>query len=72
MSQAIFPDTPSATFVLRFWRERAAGEMRWRGRIEHVQSGETAAFLELDTMLSFLQRFGVALEDKDQLAHREI
>jgi hypothetical protein len=48
-----------ATFVVRFWRETSAGEPRWRGQIEHVQSGHSAAFLDVDAMLGFLRRFGV-------------
>jgi hypothetical protein len=36
-----------------------AGSVRWRGQIEHVQSGQSAAFLELEAMLRFLRRFGV-------------
>jgi hypothetical protein len=50
------------TFVVRFWRETSAGEPRWRGRIEHVQSGQSAAFLDLDAMLGFLHRFGVDVD----------
>lgn len=53
------PTRPTSTFVVRFWYETSAGERRWRGQIEHVQSGERVAFLELDAMLSFLRRFGV-------------
>jgi hypothetical protein len=53
------PTRPSSTFVVRFWYETSAGERRWRGQIEHVQSGERVAFLELAAMLSFLCRFGV-------------
>jgi hypothetical protein len=47
------------TFVVRFWPETSAGEVRWHGRIEHVPSGQSAAFLDLDAMLRFLHRFGV-------------
>ena len=47
------------TFVLRFQRETTAGEARWRGSIEHVQSGEAIAFMDFETMLRFLQRFGI-------------
>ena len=57
------PATPMLTFVLRFQRETTAGEVRWRGSIEHVPSGEWAAFLEIDSMLSFLRRFGIPIED---------
>jgi hypothetical protein len=57
------PSSTMVTFVVRFWRETAAGELRWRGQIEHPQSGERAAFLDLDAMLSFLRRFGVEASD---------
>ena len=59
----LHPTSPSSTFVVRFWHETSAGEGRWRGQIEHVQSGERVAFLELDAMLSFLRRFGVEAGD---------
>jgi hypothetical protein len=58
------PVPPVSTFVVRFWREWSAAGSRWRGRIEHVQSGESAAFLELEAMLSFLRRFGVEVDDR--------
>jgi hypothetical protein len=63
MTQQAVPTTTMVTFVVRFWRETSAGEVRWRGQIEHVQSGERVAFLELNTMLRFLHRFGVHMED---------
>jgi hypothetical protein len=53
------PLPPVSTFVVRFWQEWSAAGSRWRGRIEHVQSGESAAFLDLDEMLDFLRRVGV-------------
>jgi hypothetical protein len=58
--------TVTATFVLRFQRERTVGEARWRGSIEHVPSGEAIAFMDLETMLRFLQRFGIRAGDPDQ------
>ena len=61
----------TATFVVRFWREKTVDEECWRGRIEHVQSGESAAFRELETLLSFLQRFGITLQDSVQLIQKE-
>jgi hypothetical protein len=42
-----------STFVVRFWREWLAAGSRWRGHIEHVQSGKSAAFLDLEGMLDF-------------------
>jgi hypothetical protein len=59
------PKTVSTTFVLRFQRETAAGEARWRGNIEHVSSGEATAFMDFETMLRFLQRFGIQAGDPD-------
>ena len=50
---------PVSTFVVRFWREWSAAGPRWRGQIDHVQSGECAGFLDLEAMLAFIQRFGV-------------
>jgi hypothetical protein len=57
---------PSSTFVVRLWHEWAAEGPRWRGQIEHVQSGEAAAFLELEGMLSFLRRFGMGSDDQGE------
>ena len=54
---------PVSTFVLRFWREWTPGQVRWRGRIEHVPSGESAAFLNVKGMLCFLERFGVEADE---------
>jgi hypothetical protein len=53
------PVPPISTFVVRFWHEWSAAGSRWRGRIEHVQSGEATAFLDLDAMLDFVRGFGV-------------
>ncbi|MBL7184584.1 MAG: hypothetical protein ISS50_09080 [Anaerolineae bacterium] len=53
------PVPPASTFVVRFWQEWSAAGSRWRGRIEHVQSGESATFLGLDEMLDFVRRIGV-------------
>ena len=63
MTHPAIPSSTMVTFVVRFWRETSAGELRWRGQIEHAQSGERAAFLEMEAMLSFLRRFGVEAGD---------
>lgn len=57
-----YAEQPQNTFVVRFWRvwrtaddtEQMAG---WRGRIEHVQSGEGMAFRDLRQLLAFMERF---------------
>jgi hypothetical protein len=59
--QSSFPQ--ASIFVLRFWRGSSGAGARWRGRIEHVQSGESAAFGDLDGMLLFLGRFGIMAGD---------
>ncbi len=55
-------ENPASTFVVRLWPERSATGLRWRGRIDHVQSGESAAFLDTDGMVNFIHRFS-ALDD---------
>ena len=59
----VFPtDPPASTFVVRLWYEGTDNGPRWRGRVEHLQSGERAAFLDVDDLLRFIRRF-TALED---------
>jgi hypothetical protein len=65
------PVPPVSTFVVRFWREWSAAGSRWRGHIEHVQSGESAAFLGVDGMLDFVRRIGVMQGDEIQPAREE-
>jgi len=62
---------PVSTFVVRFWQEWSAAGSRWRGRIEHVQSGESAAFLDVDGMLDFVRRVGVMQDGKSRPAKEE-
>jgi hypothetical protein len=54
--------TATTTFVVRFWREWTGAKERWRGCIEHVQSGRRMDFLGVEGMLSFLERFGIRAE----------
>ncbi len=51
--------TTSITFVVRFWQEWSGAESRWRGRVEHVESGQQANFLAIEDLLGFFQRFGI-------------
>jgi hypothetical protein len=50
---------PASTFVIRFWREGPGTAGRWRGRIEHLQSGQGISFLDLADTLAFIQSLGV-------------
>jgi hypothetical protein len=61
---------PASTFVVRFWREWSVSGARWRGRIEHVESGASVAFLDLGGMLAFLGRFGVLRDGEGELTRR--
>jgi len=55
---------PTSTFVIRFWREWSATTGHWRGRIEHVQSGQQADFVKLERIIEFVQGFGIIVEDR--------
>jgi hypothetical protein len=52
------------TFVVRFWREWSAAGVRWRGRIQDVESGDAASFMDLGKMLQFLRGSGVMADDE--------
>jgi len=45
--------------------------VRWRDRIEHLQSGDDAAFLDLDSLLDFVRGFGVMVSDEERAATHE-
>jgi hypothetical protein len=62
------------TFVVRFRREWSVAGPRWRGSIEHVESRERGAFLDLGGLVTFLRRFGVVVPagDKDHISSPSI
>jgi len=49
-----------ASFLIRLWREANpdphAPPAGWRGEMEHIQSGQSWTFDNLDEMLDFLRR----------------
>ncbi len=65
---------PQNTFIVRFWWEWSGDKNqpslmhtaieagRWRGRIEHVQSGQAASFQDARQLLAFVRRFITSLE----------
>jgi hypothetical protein len=61
MTYPSFP-SPTCTFVVRLRPERSPSGLQWRGRIEHVHSRQSAAFCELQGLLTFFQRFGILLD----------
>jgi hypothetical protein len=67
-------EPPQNTFIVRFWWELPKGEpphtRRWRGRIEHLQSGEVAAFCDVAQILVFIKNF-VPTIDATQMDGKE-
>ncbi|HHS96756.1 MAG TPA: hypothetical protein ENK08_02485 [Chloroflexi bacterium] len=57
---------PLNTFVVRLWREVRAGQVCWRGRVRHVQSGQQAAFADEAGLLDFVRRWVRLAEGKDR------
>jgi len=55
------PSSSQHTFIVRFWWEpQGAGSDRtrgWRGRVDHVQSGEGMTFKKLHQLLTFIEGF---------------
>jgi hypothetical protein len=56
---------PASTFVIRFWCEWSVSGSRWRGRIEHVQSGTSVTCLDLQEIVGFVQRYGIMVSGPD-------
>jgi len=54
-------EQPQNTFVIRFWWEWQNQETKrmrgWRGRIEHIQSGQGLTFYDEGQLLAFIERF---------------
>jgi len=48
---------PLNTFVVRFWQEWGTDHTLWRGQVQHVQSGERAAFADEEGLLTFVRRW---------------
>ena len=52
------------TFVIRVWCEPSLGAPRWRGRIQHLQSGQHAAFQDPERILTFIRASGAFAGDQ--------
>jgi hypothetical protein len=64
------PPVPNQVFVLRLWRVEAT---EWRGRVQHVNSGETRSFrawpglvAHLEALLAAGLTAGNPLVDEDE------
>jgi len=64
MSNNRDPGPPLNTFIVRFWREAGTGQSPWRGQVQHVQSGERAAFADEGALMSFIRQWVQTPESK--------
>ena len=59
MSNPVSPSAHGHAFIVRIWWEPGLtlpdGRPLWRGRVQHVASGQTLAFQSLDDLLRFIQ-----------------
>ncbi|MFQ5343879.1 MAG: hypothetical protein ACE5F6_20235 [Anaerolineae bacterium] len=59
----------SHLFTVRMWQEAmGAGQSEWRGRVQHVLSGETRYFRDWPALLTHVQAM---LEDAELDGHAE-
>jgi hypothetical protein len=49
---------PTTSFFVRLWLEENSAASQWRGLVRHVQSGETAYFVDVQDLLSFVATHG--------------
>ena len=52
----------SHLFTVRMWPEAVGEELEWRGKVQHVTSGETRYFRDWPTMVAFLEEMLAASE----------
>jgi len=49
------PQRSSDLFTIRLWQEDLGdGQMEWRGKVQHVTSGEARYFRDWPTLIAFL------------------
>jgi hypothetical protein len=55
----------SHLFTVRIWSEAVGEEIEWRGKVQHVTSGETRYFRDWSALVAFLRETLTALEDTE-------
>jgi len=50
------------SFIVRIWQEQ--GQAGWKGWVQHVRSGDSAFFEDLDDLPTFVKRWTVGLIDE--------
>lgn len=69
-SDADQPNQSSHLFVLRFWLEDVGrGQSDWRGKVQHVNSGEARYFRDWSTLQAFVE--GLLPKNPSSAAHAE-
>jgi hypothetical protein len=62
----------SHLFTVRLWPEElGAGQSEWRGKVQHVLSGETRYFRDWPTLLTHLQTMLPAADSDQQVSGGE-
>jgi hypothetical protein len=62
-----YPGSKGNTFIVRIWREWSEAGSCWRGQIEHLQSKQKCAFLNLEEIVTFIQGYVTMPVRKDNL-----
>ncbi|GAC1399265.1 MAG: hypothetical protein NVS4B12_13200 [Ktedonobacteraceae bacterium] len=58
----------SELFTLRLWQEDLGNnQVAWRGKVQHVTSGEASYFQDCTTLLTFLLRWFPGSEAKAEV-----
>ncbi len=60
------PQPPLSTFVIRFWQEPGADAPRWRGKAQHIQSGEQVSFADEATLAEFIHRWVMMRSEEEE------
>jgi len=67
LSNPVSPSAHGHAFIVRIWwgpgLTLSDGRPLWRGRVQHVASGQTLVFQALDDLLRFIQTRTGDLED---------
>jgi chemotaxis methyl-accepting protein methylase len=63
------PHPRSHLFTLRVWAEAMdGGRAEWRGKVQHVTSGETRYFRDWASLVAFLEEILPELGDEEESA----
>ena len=66
------PPPGSNIIIIKIWRDYFPNKTRWRGKIEHHQSGKSTSFLRLDEIPGFIRSLGLMMErDTEDLTQEQ-